>query len=260
MTAPHAQYLRAMGIDVWQLRKRETDVEPVNVEGHIALAPAEESKTNPEIGYEIDSVSAYATVDQELVVKPAVQNKPETLDALKRLVSECRKCNLCETRTQTVFGVGNPNADWMLVGEAPGAEEDRQGYPFVGRAGQLLDKMLQAISLKRDDVYIANVLKCRPPKNRDPMGEEVRQCEPYLLQQIEFVQPKIILALGKFSAQSLMRSNESIGQLRGSKTEYADTRIPLMATYHPAYLLRNPIDKRKSWQDLLLAKSIFEPS
>ena len=178
----------------------------------------------------------------------------EALHALEREVSQCRLCALCETRTQTVFGVGDPNADCMLVGEAPGAEEDRQGKPFVGRAGHLLVAMLGAIGMERDEVYIANVLKCRPPRNRDPGGTEVITCEPYLHRQVELVAPRLIVAMGRFAAQSLLRTTEAIGRLRGREFTYRDTGIPLIVTYHPAYLLRNPADKRKSWDDLLLIK------
>lgn len=178
----------------------------------------------------------------------------DELGALEVTVSGCRKCALCETRRQTVFGVGNPAADCMLVGEAPGAEEDRQGKPFVGRAGQLLDAMLFAVGMNRDEVYIANVLKCRPPQNRDPQGEEVMRCEPYLHRQVDLVAPKLIVAMGRFAAQSLLRTTEAISRLRGREFTYRDTGIPLIVTYHPAYLLRNPADKSKAWDDLLLMK------
>jgi DNA polymerase len=182
------------------------------------------------------------------------------LGVLERIVSGCENCALHKTRTHTVFGVGNAAGQWMLVGEAPGAEEDRQGLPFVGRAGQLLTSMLFALGLARDDVYIANVLKCRPPENRDPMGDEVTRCEPYLHRQVELVRPKIIVALGRFAAQSLLKTNRPIGKLRGERFVYADTGIPLIVTYHPAYLLRSPLEKRKAWQDLQLGQRIFGES
>lgn len=172
--------------------------------------------------------------------------------ALERAVEHCPACNLCRTRTKTVFGVGDHNADWLLVGEAPGAEEDRKGEPFVGQAGKLLDNMLAAIKLKRgDNVYIANVLKCRPPDNRDPHGEEVGQCSPYLMRQVELIKPKLIVALGKFAAQSLLDSNNSIASMRGKLHDY--NGIPVVVTYHPAYLLRNMSDKAKAWEDLCFA-------
>lgn len=175
--------------------------------------------------------------------------------ALEQQVSQCRQCELHQSRTQTVFGVGNQQADLFIVGEAPGAEEDRQGEPFVGRAGQLLDAMLKAIQLDRQQVYIANVLKCRPPNNRDPHTSEIMCCEPYLQRQIELLQPKIILALGRIAAHHLLLSDESLAKLRQQNHRY--NGIPLMVTYHPAYLLRKPSDKRKSWQDLLKVKAML---
>ena len=187
---------------------------------------------------------------QQSNTSPSTESS-SSLALLEQAVSQCVQCELHATRKNTVFGVGNANADWMFVGEAPGAEEDRQGLPFVGRAGQLLNAMLSAIDLKRDQVYIANVLKCRPPNNRDPLGEEVKKCEPYLHQQVELIEPKIIMALGRFAAQSLLKTTRPISKLRGEAFSYADTGIPLLVTYHPAYLLRNPIDKRKAWVDLL---------
>ncbi len=175
---------------------------------------------------------------------------------LESAVSACTRCSLHVTRKQTVFGVGNHHARWMFIGEAPGADEDRQGEPFVGRAGQLLNAMLFAIGLKRGEVYIANVLKCRPPGNRDPQPEEVEQCEPYLIRQIELIQPRLIVALGRHAAHSLLKTEAPLGKLRGQRLSYHD--IPLIVTYHPAYLLRNPADKRKVWDDLCLARSVVQ--
>lgn len=183
-----------------------------------------------------------------------------TLDSLEADVAACQRCNLAPTRTRTVFGTGNPAADWMIVGEAPGAEEDRQGLPFVGRAGQLLNAMIASLGMGRDDVYIANVLKCRPPNNRDPLGEEVVQCLPYLRGQIRLVRPRIILALGRFAAQALLGTHEPIGKLRGRAHRYGEFDTPLVVSYHPAYLLRSPLEKRKAWQDLKLAMSIIDGS
>ena len=172
---------------------------------------------------------------------------------LKAAVSGCTRCALHQTRTQTVFGVGDENADWMLIGEAPGAEEDRLGDPFVGQAGKLLDNMLAAIGLsRRENVYIANVLKCRPPGNRNPSPEEVEKCSPHLLQQIALTRPKLILAMGRFAAQTLLKSDASIASLRGRLHSYAG--VPLIVTYHPAYLLRTLEDKAKAWEDLLFAR------
>jgi len=176
-------------------------------------------------------------------------------ETLAARVSACRRCDLHSSRTRTVFGVGNRNADWLVIGEAPGHDEDQQGEPFVGRAGQLLNAMLQAVGLQRGQVYIANILKCRPPNNRDPKAEEVLCCEPYLLRQIELIQPRLILAVGRIAAQNLLQSQTPIGKLRGEVHRFRDTGIPLIATYHPAYLLRSPVEKRKAWQDLQLALS-----
>jgi uracil-DNA glycosylase len=186
--------------------------------------------------------------------KPEEGRKPEAAwIPLKAAVSGCVKCGLHKTRTQTVFGVGDEHADWMLVGEAPGAEEDRLGEPFVGQAGRLLDNMLAAIGLSRENnVYIANVLKCRPPGNRNPQPEEVAKCSPHLLQQIELIKPKLIVAMGRFAAQTLLGTDASIASLRGRVFRFAG--VPLVVTYHPAYLLRNLPDKAKAWEDLLFAR------
>jgi len=172
---------------------------------------------------------------------------------IKQAVPACTACGLHKTRTQTVFGVGDENADWMLIGEAPGAEEDRLGEPFVGQAGKLLDNMLAAIDLRRgENVYIANVLKCRPPGNRNPEPEEVAKCTPFLKRQIGLIQPKLIIAMGRFAAQTLLSSDASIASLRGKVYRYEG--VPLIVTYHPAYLLRNLPDKSKAWADLVFAK------
>lgn len=182
---------------------------------------------------------------------------------LKQEVTSCRACSLCETRKQTVFGVGNTNAEWMLIGEAPGAEEDARGEPFVGQAGRLLDNMLASIGMSRGgqtpkSVYIANVLKCRPPGNRNPQPDEVAKCEPFLLRQIELVAPALIVVMGRFAAQSLLGTDASIASLRGKphRINVAGRQIPVVVTYHPAYLLRNLIDKEKSWADLCLAHQV----
>lgn len=178
-------------------------------------------------------------------------------DALQAAPQQCEACPLCKSRTQAVFGVGNPQADLVVVGEAPGEEEDRIGEPFVGRAGKLLDNMLAAIREKRGDrVYIANVLKCRPPGNRNPQPDEITQCSPYLLRQLELIAPKVILASGRFAAQTLLGSTAPISALRGKVHTWRG--IPLIVTYHPAYLLRNLPDKNKAWDDLLLLRSILD--
>jgi len=196
-----------------------------------------------------------AETEPNLLVKQARSASIMQMDwpSLQACVSACQACNLAQTRTQTVFGVGDPNADWLIVGEAPGAEEDRKGEPFVGQAGKLLDNMLAAIQLKRgSNVYIANVLKCRPPENRDPHGEEVVQCDPFLKRQVELIKPKLIIALGKFAAQSLLASDATVTSMRGKLHDYHG--VPVIVTYHPAYLLRNLPDKAKAWEDLCLAK------
>ena len=208
-------YLQAMGIDVWMPRD--------------ATDPVEE----------------------------AGQVRSEGLDwpELRDCVANCTRCELSASRTNTVFGVGNPEADWLIIGEAPGAEEDRRGEPFVGRAGKLLDEMLRAVGRSRDRVFIANILKCRPPNNRDPKAEESAACRGYLQRQIELIEPKIILAVGRIAAQLLLETDEPVGRLRGSRHQLGDT--PLVVTYHPAYFLRSPSQKRKAWADLCLAKRLM---
>ena len=185
--------------------------------------------------------------------------------ALRQAVADCQACSLCQTRKQTVFGVGHHQARWMIVGEAPGEQEDLQGEPFVGAAGQLLDSMLRALRLTRavegpeppaQRVYIANTLKCRPPRNRNPEPAEMQACEPFLIRQIALLQPRLILAMGRFAVQALLRSSEPVGKLRGRVHSYQG--VPLVVTYHPAYLLRNLPDKARAWDDLCLAASVAE--
>lgn len=178
------------------------------------------------------------------------QTSPITLELLRDAVKKCSACRLHQTRTQTVFGVGNEHARLMIIGEAPGYYEDQQGEPFVGQAGQLLTAMLKAIGLSREEVYIANILKCRPPNNRDPLAEESTQCTPFLLQQIHLIQPKILLALGRIASHYLLKTSSALESLRGKIHTDAHTAKPLIVTYHPAYLLRNPADKKKAWVDL----------
>jgi DNA polymerase len=190
------------------------------------------------------------TADAPAPSRPAPPDElVEQMAALEEEVSVCRKCGLCETRTQTVFGDGAVNAELVFVGEAPGYHEDQQGIPFVGRAGQLLtDVIVKGMKMSRRDVFICNVLKCRPPENRDPRPDEVEQCEPYLVRQLELIRPKVICALGGHAAKTLLKTNESTGRLRGKWHFYQG--IPLRVTYHTAYLLRNPADKRKTWDDI----------
>ena len=184
------------------------------------------------------------------------ETKRQLLDALEQEVRACKTCTLAGTRTNVVFGSGNPNAKLVFVGEAPGRDEDQQGKPFVGRAGQLLTDIIQkGMNLRREDVYICNVLKCRPPENRNPLPAEIDHCEPFLIRQLEIIKPRVICALGTFAAQTLLKTTEPIGRLRGKWYFYHG--IPLRATYHPAYLLRNQADKRKSWMDVLEVLKVY---
>jgi len=217
-------YLQALEIDVW--RERGTEV------------PAEEIVADRSAGNTGEDV---ALLDWE---------------QLQQRVTACTACDLHQTRTQTVFGVGNPDADWMVIGEAPGQQEDRRGEPFVGRAGQLLDQMLLAVGLDRQSVFIANVLKCRPPNNRDPARNEAAACRRYLERQIELINPRIVLAVGRIAAQLLLASDEPLGRLRGRQHFLKEGTLPLVVTYHPAYLLRSPSQKGKAWQDLCIAQRI----
>ena len=236
--AQQLRYLQAMGIDVW-LPRAQDETEHANARSDDQTSHIEVSA--PETTGAAPTAAADGFTDTDWT-------------ALRAQVAACTACGLHKTRKQTVFGVGDANAAWMIVGEAPGAEEDRQGEPFVGRAGQLLNTMLAAIGLKREQVFIANILKCRPPGNRDPRPEEAAACEHFLLTQLAMVRPKLILALGRVAAQNLLRSTMPLGRLRGRRHSY--TGIPLIATYHPAYLLRSPAGKRKAWEDLLFARSI----
>lgn len=242
--------LNAMGIDVWI---RRVSVMPAMED----VKQADEQTTEQFTEQLITTDQPPADARPEAMV-PVIENDQiisDDWESLQKRVAACTKCDLHQSRTQTVFGVGNRQADWLIIGEAPGAEEDRQGEPFVGRAGQLLNAMLQAIGLQRQEVYIANILKCRPPNNRDPKLEEVVKCEPYLRRQIELIQPRIILCVGRIAAHNLLKTDTPIGRMRGKQYSYAD--IPVVVTYHPAYLLRSPGEKRKAWDDLLLAKSLI---
>jgi uracil-DNA glycosylase len=184
-----------------------------------------------------------------------VDGERPTLDEIRRELGDCRRCKLCDGRKNIVFGSGNPRAELVFVGEGPGADEDAQGVPFVGAAGQLLTKMIEAMGYRRDDVYICNVVKCRPPNNRNPEPDEVAACEPFLRAQLRAVQPKVIVALGKFAAQTLLRDTTPITKMRGNWREYEG--IKLMPTFHPAYLLRQPAEKKKAWEDLQQVMKFF---
>ena len=216
------QYLEAMGIDVWVPRASEE---------------CEQLQSS-------DIVTNHAEPETSVLTS-------DNWDDLQAEVSHCTKCSLCKTRTQTVFGSGNKQADWLLIGEAPGQHEDEQGLPFVGNAGLLLTEMLRAIGLTREEVFITNILKCRPPNNRDPQANEVESCNGYLQRQQKLIQPKIILAVGRIAAQTLLKTDEPLARLRGKVHTFNNT--PVVIVYHPAYLLRSLSEKRKAWQDLQLA-------
>lgn len=237
-------YLEAMGIQVWVRRSMQPQTRMVT---GVAAVPQ----------VDIHSVPAQRAGAQVTLSPREDHHTVEVTkmgwEDLRNRVAACTLCELHKTRTQTVFGVGDYTADWLFIGEAPGADEDRQGEPFVGRAGQLLNNMIRAIGLSREKVYIANILKCRPPKNRDPQPVESQACQPYLRRQIELLSPKIIVALGRIAAQNLLQTETPIGKMRGRKYIYEDSGIPVIVTYHPAYLLRSPREKRKAWQDLRLA-------
>jgi DNA polymerase len=199
--------------------------------------------------------------DTLLQILPAgtrnLQTTPDTLQMVRADIGDCTRCKLHALgRRQIVFGVGNPNADLMFVGEAPGRDEDIQGEPFVGRAGQLLTKIIEAIGLQRSDVYIANVIKCRPPENRNPEQDEVETCEPFLFRQIDVIKPKVIVALGTFAARALLRTLDPISRLRGRVYDYRGAK--LIPTFHPAYLLRNPSSKREVWEDMKVVRSLLK--
>ena len=244
------EYLQALGIDLWVPR--------IAIAGgtgaQAAVGPAERA--------EPVEAAAAPSAPALSALAPAPEGRDpgwvEQWEALRGEVLRCTLCSLHAGRTQGVFGVGNPQAEWMVIGEAPGAEEDRRGEPFVGCAGQLLDAMLRAIGLSRArNVYIANVLKSRPPNNRDPRPEEVAACLPYLRRQIELVRPRLLLAVGRIAAQNLLGTEQSLSRLRGRVHQFGELNTPLVVTYHPAYLLRNPADKRKAWEDLKFARSVF---
>lgn len=240
-------YLRALDIDLWVPRDIEVEVKSVAVtRGSPDSSPA-------------SSAPAPVTPDR---THERAEGRPDvsTFDwhTLEAAVKGCALCALHQTRTQTVFGVGDRAAQWMVIGEAPGADEDAQGEPFVGRAGQLLNSMLKACGLRREQVFIANILKCRPPQNRDPTPTESLCCTPYLHRQIELVNPKLILCVGRIAAQNLLSTDTPIGKLRGRVHRLGKAQRPVIVTYHPAYLLRSPGEKRRAWEDLILAMTTFD--
>jgi len=291
------EYLKAIGVDVWVRRNLPPDdpalVDREMVSAATAAATVEVAAQGPaaahasEAGPVADAAirgvdvqrgahaSALRTADAATAIETVVPvpspnrvrfrpDEPLSPEAevqwstLQAEVLSCTKCSLHATRTQGVFGVGNKRAEWLIIGEAPGAEEDRRGEPFVGRAGQLLNAMLLAIGLPREQVFIANILKSRPPNNRDPKPEEVAACLPFLMRQIALLQPRLMLAVGRIAAQNLLATDMALGRLRGQVHYFGELNTPLIVTYHPAYLLRSPADKRKAWEDLKFARSTFQ--
>jgi uracil-DNA glycosylase len=241
------EYLAALGLETWTLRgpaaaASEPVAAPFNESAPVVAAVPREAARRDEVA-----------PGDSAAPREAAYDWPQ----LRERVAACTRCGLCATRTQTVFGVGNLQAEWLVVGEAPGAEEDRQGEPFVGRAGQLLNAMLRSIGLKREQVYIANVLKCRPPQNRDPVPAETMECLPFLDRQIALLKPRIMLVVGRIAAQNLLRTDAKLGTLRQQVHSFGASGVPLVVTYHPAYLLRSPAEKRKAWEDLKFAREVF---
>jgi len=236
-----ARYLEALGIDVWVPRAgRRVARGPAPA---MSLASPSSVSGSPEIA--------------PAAVSGAPAGVPDDWAGLQAEVLACTRCALHRGRTQAVFASGDRQARWMVIGEAPGAEEDRQGEPFVGRAGQLLNAMLAAIGLTRPDVFVANMIKCRPPQNRDPKPEELASCRSYLERQVRLLQPTLILVVGRIAAQNLLATDAPLARLRGQVHRVGGLNTPAIVTYHPAYLLRTPVDKRKAWEDLKLARRVF---
>ena len=257
--AEHLRFFQELGVagvsgDArWQ--RRESVLQP----GAAPLPEAAPTEPAPAAAAEVKSFESSAPGEPVPAPVSVARNTPDREEALQHIRAEIGDCTRCKLhrlgRKQIVFGVGNPNADLMFVGEAPGADEDIQGEPFVGRAGQLLTKIIEAINLRREDVYIANVIKCRPPQNRNPEPDEVEQCQPFLFRQIDVIKPKVIVALGKFAAQCLLKTADPITRIRGREYRYRDAI--LMPTYHPAYLLRNPSSKREVWEDMKRVRELL---
>ena len=267
MSHPSRAHLDAIGIPIWRRRRAPAaagpeagapaasvvDPTPPSVAGSGQVARAESGAEAAPSPAPRPADASPETTAPGIAPAPAAA----ALDAIDAQVRACRKCELHRTRTNTVFGVGPPGAECMFIGEAPGAEEDARGEPFVGRAGRLLDAMLAAIDLARGDVYIANIVKCRPPRNRDPQAGEIAACSGYLRRQIEAVSPRLLVAAGRVAAQSLLSTTQSIGQLRGRTFRYGEDRLPVVVMYHPAYFLRSPLEKRKAWDDLVRLRSML---
>jgi len=251
--ARRRRMLDAMGVAVWSERAA-----PLGADLPLP-SPPEAAPASPRPALTIPELPPAAP---PAVREPAVASSGAVATLgwaeLRRRVVACVACGLHASRTQTVFGVGDEAADWLFVGEAPGADEDAQGEPFVGRGGQLLTSMIAALGMRREQVFIANILKCRPPNNRDPQPDEVGHCLPYLARQVALIQPKIIVCVGRIAAQNLLGVDTPIGKLRGTVHAYRDSGIPVVVTYHPAYLLRSPTEKRKAWDDLKLARRTYQ--
>lgn len=265
--ARRKHYLKAMGIDAWVPRSAAASDAQATLPNQTSAA-THEDQVAPERPVSGDRPAATLAIKEQAdaMTKPSTRKRadatapvavapprdiPQDWEGLRAMVKDCQACKLCATRTQTVFGVGPQDAPLMVVGEGPGADEDAQGEPFVGRAGKLLDEMLAAIGhSRRSNTFIANVVKCRPPGNRDPEPDEVESCRPYLEQQIALVRPKLIVALGRVAAQRLLATDQPLSKLRGPLHRYGALETPLFVTYHPAYLLRSPREKAKSWDDL----------
>ena len=240
-------YLAAMGIERWVEKAEGQGSRPEETVSSVSTAEDQSS----------DETSTLDPRPSTFESQPPARVSTFDWNALQNAVANCEACELHKTRNQTVFGVGDQKARLMIIGEAPGADEDRQGEPFVGRAGQLLNLMLEAIGLGRDQVYIANIIKCRPPGNRDPRIEEAAACQGYLRRQIELIGPDLILSIGRVSAHNLLSTDMSVGRLRGRTHRFQPRDIPLIVTYHPAYLLRRPQEKAKAWQDLQQAHRLL---
>jgi len=285
MTDPRQlNYLNAMGIPVWVSRDSVVEINDLE---HLAGVTESEKKSDDEgelpcadsalsIIETLDSTSSATQKDKnqqfnkqtlsndssviaaEKIIKDVVNTHSLDWHTLQDKVSSCQQCGLYNNRTNTVFGKGHQQADWMIIGDAPASQDDQQGQPFIDQAGQLLTNMLRAIGLKRDEVFVTNLLKCRPPNNRDPDIEEAVACNAYLQRQLQLIQPKIVLVLGRTAAQYLLNTKEPLARLRGKTHQLPEIDIPLVVTYHPAYLLKKTIDKRKAWEDLKLAKQQFD--
>jgi uracil-DNA glycosylase len=255
VTARQAAYLQALGVDVYVPRSTPPWPAEVVVEGAAPVVAAAVAPT--------PAMTSVTCAPTPVARAPVATPQPDIAadldwDELRTAVAACQRCELHSSRTQTVFGVGSREARWMFIGEAPGVEEDKQGEPFVGRAGQLLTSMIRALGLRREDVFIANVLKCRPPDNRDPKPSEAASCRSYLERQVTLVDPTLIVAVGRIAAQNLLATETPLAKLRGKVHSFGARSWPVVVTYHPAYLLRSPGEKRKSWQDLLHAKQLYD--